>query len=483
MNKKPNIVFVRIAPWVKTLNPHPQDTPISYDIAYITALLDKTKYEIHLIDNYIESFTQEKLLNQILAKNPDVLLVTSEGATIKVARKLFEEVKKHLPQLPTAAFGRQLMYLPEILLGPDQAIDALILDEPELTAVKLIEAMAQQDDWKKVNGIAYWYDHGIKKNAPGEAIINFDTLPFMNHELFDSPKYRQVSQSARVLGKIRWGFMLTSLGCPYPCTFCSPSIRRSYGQKFRSRSPKLVADEMQFLKNRFGINAVCFADDVFTFDMKRAEALCEELIHRNLGIKWNVATRADRISRPLLAKMKKAGCDSVSLGIESGNERMIKHIQKSETKEQMSQAVRYLKELNIISNLTFIIGLPTETPEEMQDTFDFARQLRPTYAQFHYFTPYPGTPIYREYGLSYKDFDDGSHFNELKNNFSKIPDEVLRKALKDFYKNYYISPRFAWNYFRYKLPSAIFNLREELSLIKDAVKYMFQPQTPVASGW
>jgi radical SAM superfamily enzyme YgiQ (UPF0313 family) len=240
---------------------------------------------------------------------------------------------------------------------------------------------------------------------------------------------------------------------------------------------------MEHLKKRFGVNAVTFGDDVFSLDVKRSEAICDELISRRLGIKWAIATRADRVNPPLLKKMKEAGCDSIAIGVESGNERVLKHIKKGETKEQMTEAVRQIKELGIILNLTFIIGHPTETVEEMHDTFRFARELNPTYAQFHYFTPYPGTPAYIQYGLSYKDFDDGSHFNEVKSNFSKIPDPELKLALKDFYKHYYFSPRYAWNYLRYRLPYMVFNLGEEISLIKDSAKYMLRPQSPVATGW
>ena len=483
---KPNIVFVRVAPWFKVENPHPQDTPINYDIAYITAMMDPSKYQIHLIDSYIRPFTLESLTQAVLEKSPRVVLVTSEGATIRVARSLIEEIKKKNSSISTVAFGRQLMYLPEILLGPDRAVDALILDEPELTALELIDRMSQGADWKEVKGVTYWGANGeIRRTPAREMIQDVDRLPFMNHELFNSPKYRQVSQSVRIFGKVRWGFLLASRGCPYPCTFCAPSIRRSYGQKFRARSPKLVADEMEHLKNRFGVNAVAFGDDVFTLDMKHTEEFCDELIRRNLGIKWAIATRADRLTLPLLKKMRQAGCDSLALGIESGNPRVLTHIKKAETKERMEQAVREIQSLGFILNLTFIIGHPTETVEEMEDTFRFARGLNATYTQFHYFTPYPGTPTYREYGLTYKDFDDGSHFNEVKTNFSKIQDDRLKTALKDFYKDYYCSPRFALNYLRYRLPYAVFNLSQELSLVNDSAKFMFRPQTqtPVASGW
>lgn len=484
MDKKSNIVFVRIAPWFNVESPHPQDTPLSYDIAYITAMMDKGRYDIHLIDNYIHGFTPETLLAAVLAKKPDVLLVTSEGSTVRVARRLLEEVKKQRPDLPTVAFGRQLMYLPEILLGPDRAIDALILDEPEFTALELIDRMDTGADWRDIKGIAYWAPDGkIAKTAPREMIQDMDALPFLNHELFASPRYRQVSQAVRIFGPVRWGFLLTSLGCPYPCTFCAPSIRRSYGQKFRARSPQLIVDEMAYLKERFGVNAVTFGDDVFTLDMRHTEAFCDELIKRGLGIKWAIATRADRVTPALLKKMKEAGCDSLALGIESGNPRVLAHIKKGETKERMKEAVRDIQKLGFILNLTFIIGHPTETVVEMQDTFRFARELNATYTQFHNFTPYPGTPTYKEYGLSYKDFDDGSHYNEIKRNFSHIPDKELSRSLTDFYKRYYLSPRFALNYLKNRLPYAFFNLSQEFSLIKDSARYMFRPQSPVASGW
>ena len=301
MNPKPNILFVRIAPWFGVKNPHPQDTPVNYDIAYITAMMDKARYSVRLIDNYIRPHTVETLVQEILTQQPDVLLLTSEGATIRIARRILEAIKQAKPSLPTVAFGRQLMYLPEILLGTPPAVDALIIDEPEVTALEVIERMAQHSDWHDVSGIAYWEEPGaIRRTAPREMIRDLDSLPFMEHELFNSPRYRQISQAVRILGKVRWGFLLTTRGCPYPCTFCAPSIRRSYGQKFRVRSPKLIVDEMEHLKKRFGVNAVVFGDDVFTLDMRHTEAFCDELNARSLGIKWAIATRADRVTRPLL---------------------------------------------------------------------------------------------------------------------------------------------------------------------------------------
>jgi radical SAM superfamily enzyme YgiQ (UPF0313 family) len=240
---------------------------------------------------------------------------------------------------------------------------------------------------------------------------------------------------------------------------------------------------MVHLKESFGVNAVAFGDDVFTLDMNHTEAFCDELIARNLGIKWAIATRADRVNFWLLNKMKRAGCDSLALGIESGNSRVLAHIKKAETKERMLEAVRDIQKLRFILNLTFIIGHPTETIEEMRDTFRFARQLNATYTQFHYFTPYPGTPTYKEYGLNYRDFDDSSHYNKVKRNFSQIPDEELSCALTNFYKSYYLSPRFALNYLRNRLPYIVFNMSQEFSLIKDSAKFMFRAQSPVASGW
>jgi len=178
-----------------------------------------------------------------------------------------------------------------------------------------------------------------------------------------------------------------------------------FGPKVRFRSPGLVVDEIEKLQRDFGLAKINIVDDTFTVNHKHAQAVCEEMLRRNLKIEWSVFARVDRISKDLAQLMKRAGCEWVLFGVESADEGILKTIKKGITPEEVRRAVKIAAEAGINVFNSFILGLPGESWDTAQKSLTFGDELCQKYGAkygFHMLSPLPGTEIYeraKDYGI------------------------------------------------------------------------------------
>lgn len=195
-------------------------------------------------------------------------------------------------------------------------------------------------------------------------------------------------------------------------------------------------EEIHQLYKNYGIGGFGFRDDIFTHDMDRARELCDTIRAERLRINWMCETRVDRVDFDLLRRMKRAGCVTVEFGVESGNDDIRRKLRKITTKDQIRQAFRYCHELKIPSMAFFMIGTPWETPQTVEETIAFAKELRATMTIFFLATPFPGTELRKEFlkaGWNIpKNYDAYKHFIE-GSGFSMLKDEVQGKDLRSFY--------------------------------------------------
>jgi radical SAM superfamily enzyme YgiQ (UPF0313 family) len=188
-------------------------------------------------------------------------------------------------------------------------------------------------------------------------------------------------------------FIVTSRGCPAGCTYCIKHV--SYQYATRVRSPRLIMEEMWRLKS-LGIHNIHMYSDLFTVSREQVVELCKLMIEENIQIKWMSNSRVDFVDEEMLQLMGKAGCRLISWGIESGNEQILKHARKGAYPEKAERALRWAKQSGIMNWGYFIIGLPGETEETIQETISFAKKLPLDIALFHVAAPYPGTPFFFE---------------------------------------------------------------------------------------
>ncbi len=249
--------------------------------------------------------------------------------------------------------------------------------------------------FEDVAGISYRGPDGRAVQTSGPTVVSdLASLPFPARDLVDQRLYglSNLSNQLFVQGKGQKAkTMITSRGCPNRCTFCV--VHGSRQPRFNS--PERVVDEMEHLQKDLGANYVFVDDPLFLADPKRIEAICEEYRRRKLTIRWGGPAHVRYITPGLVRTMDAANCHDLSLGIESGVQRLLDEVRKGITVEQVETAVRTIKaHSRILTQGLFILGLPGETWDEALQTIRLARSLPLDMAQFSIFTPYPGSPLF-----------------------------------------------------------------------------------------
>jgi radical SAM superfamily enzyme YgiQ (UPF0313 family) len=202
-----------------------------------------------------------------------------------------------------------------------------------------------------------------------------------------------------------------------------------------------------------GIRDFLFYDDTFTVIRKRILAFCDEILHRGIKIRWDIRTRVDMVDEEVLRMLKKAGCKSIHYGVESGSDRILKVIKKGITVQKVKEIFALTRKTGIDTLAYFMIGLPSETAQDIQNTYDLAKELHSDYVHFSIFSPYPGTELYA-LGLE-KGILKGDIWREFARNPQadfKIPvweenfqREELNKMIVRFYKDFYLQPAYIFS--------------------------------------
>jgi len=463
---------------------HPRDIIPSFELLNIAAFLDQKKIKYKHFDNEIIQLNHFSFQKKILTKGKaDIYIIHFQPLVNQEIIDLISQLKKNNKNCIIIVFGPMIDHEPELFLKKSQA-DIAILGEPETTTFELIDIISKYKNKYlnqliklDVRGVAFFNHRKFIKNKARRPLIP-DELPFMAHHLLYDVKtsrknnYQVTSKTVFVRKKIKWGFLLSSRGCPFNCSFCSPSIRNSIGKNYRIQSPKRTADEIEFLVKNFAVNALSFEDDLFTLNKKRVIDLCKEIIDRKIQISWTVATRLDSLDLETVGWMKKAGCFGMSVGIESGSDRILSLINKGEKIKDLKKGMAILNKVGIAVTTNLIIGHPTETLNELRQTLSLAKSLKPIFIHLHYLTPYPGTKIFNQYKSKLTQFQDFSHWKAHEFNISAIKTEVLQKMMRQMYLKYYLNCSYLQTYLKYRYQYYIYNFRLELKFILSIIRYL-----------
>ncbi len=243
-----------------------------------------------------------------------------------------------------------------------------------------------------------------------------------------------------------------SRGCPYSCfNYCVYPLQQ--GRKLRLKDPEKILNEIRNLKKKFGVINYIFRDPVFSIDRKHTIKLLNKIIEANLEIKICIETHLKNIDDELANYLKEAGVKLIYVGIESAVEGVRKDSKRhSEANDKQIEKINYLEKIGIKVKAMYILGLPTDSKESFSKTLDYAQKVNSSYAQFSVFTPYPGTPIYKDYKdkITTKKFEDFTQWQLVFDhpNFSKKDiDNIMSSA----YRKYYLNPKWLIKYFKDKL--------------------------------
>lgn len=468
-NFRKRIHLLRLAPFLEFEKRHPQDVMPPLPLAYTAAILKNAAYDVALTDTWAHVMDFDTLFENLIKQPFDVLLVDFTTPVAQMARRLVMRLKE-ARSFTAIASGQHAAALPEHVLSDASPFDFCIRSEIEIALPQLLEALTNEKPYDKLAGLAFCAENGeMVLTSEREVLIDLDSLPSPDWSLFNLDSYVIHSAVIPSLKPLKWGFLLAGRGCPYACIYCSSTLRQSYGTRVRLHSAQRVVDEIENLI-ALGRNAFFFEDDTFSFDRDWVLALCDEIRSRGLRIKWAVQTRADRLDAELAREMRKAGCCAVTMGIESGSERILKLMKKGEDKAQMRRAVKAAKDAGLLTTLFFMLGNPTESESEIRKTFRFMKELSPFMIQVAFFTPYPGSSFYATERPDI-DFSRLSHYNDLPANVSRVSDERLKYWQSRFYRSHYFSPSFISRYLRHRAVAAVINPSERELLIK-ASKYI-----------
>lgn len=400
-------------------------------LAYVASFLEERGIECKIVDANILKLTNRCVLEEIKKFAPEIIGIHTNIVLARAGIELSKKIKEDLDKVVVIG-GPYATALVEKTLEESKA-DCIIRGEGERTMLDIIKNFS---DFKKVEGISYINEGEIVHNPDRDLIKDLDSLPFPAYHLLpDLENYRSRARKTPVAA------ILTSRGCPYGCIYCNKNI---FGRTFRARTPENIIEEIRLLVDKYGVRQIDILDDNFTFDIERAERTLDLIIDNgfDLAINCQNGVRADRLTEHLVHKMKKAGVFKVGIGIESGDENIIKVINKSLDLEKVKTAIEWFKREGIMVYGFFMIGLPGETKETMQKTIDFAKEVDPHIANFSIAIPFPGTKFYdmiEKEGRFTGKIDGTSGFYgeefyyELGEVNKKLALQYHRKAYREFY--------------------------------------------------
>jgi len=294
----------------------------------------------------------------------------------------------------------------------DPHFDYTVVGEGEITMLELCDALERGGDVSAVAGL--WYTEEPDPSSPLQVtaergwIDNLDALPWPARALLPPlDSYQMTMFQYR-----EWpaSTIYTSRGCPYSCIFCER--REILGNRFRVHSAHNVVDEIEHLRDDFGIREIFFYDDTFTLDARRVEAICQEMLRRQVRMSWNISTHIGTVTRDLLRLMREAGCWQIAYGIETGDPEVIRDILKGTDLDTVRERVQWTVDAGIEAKGLFMIGHPTDTPESINRTIEFARSLPIASANFKITTPFVGTPL-RDMAEGYGEIDTDDYRNYM----------------------------------------------------------------------
>jgi len=398
-------------------------------IAYIASVLEENGFEVDCVDAAFEKLGWKNIRQMISHKNPDIVGIPVTTIMFKQAIQTAKIIKEFDSNIKILMGGPHATTDPNSLLKY-KFVDFAIRGEGEYTTLELVKNF---NKIAKIRGLSYKKNRRIVHNPERNFITDLDELPYPARHFFDIKKYRgQFNDGIFYVGYKPQTHIMASRGCPFRCTFCS----KIFGRTLRLRNPIKVVDEMEMLKNDYGIKEVMFFDDNIFVNMKWIQNFCKELINRNLNISWKAQSRVE-ITEANLKLAKKSGCNYLFFGIESGSNRVLKLMKKDMNLRQAEKIFTMCHKFGINTHAFLIIGYPGERLNDIKKTEKFIRKVKPDSVSFFHATPFPGSELYdiiKKNGHRIPSYEDYYLIGDGKSGYeSEISKELLSKCIHNYF--------------------------------------------------
>jgi len=401
-------------------------------LAYIAAVLEENSIKVKILDAPALNMDFYKYRKAVSKLNVDVLGVQTTTPTINQALQVAQITKEEQSDCVITLGGYHATFMPNQILRQNDFVDIIVRNEGEYTTLDVVNAIENDKPLKNIDGINYRDGNILIETPQRPPIENLDALPFPARHLLPMDQYMIFGRKQQL------ATMICSRGCPMGCSFCASSAM--HGRRARFRSPENAVDELEQIVDAFRVNMIGFMDDTFTLYPNWVNKFCELIAKRDVDVTWGCTARVDRMGKQLLNRMKEAGCRTLLLGVESGNQGILNNVQKGATIDQARQTFKLARDIGMHTIASMTVGLPGETKVTADETMNFTRRVNPDYAIFSLATPYPGTKFFdlaEKMGLI--KVKDWTHFNLIMpvletTEFSLDELRAMQtKAFRDFY--------------------------------------------------
>jgi len=363
-------------------------------LGYLATAL-REKHEVQILDGIKEKLTLEKFADILRKGRYDIVGIHLFTYQIKLVSEYANLIKKILPDAKIVLGGPHPSCSPENIFEFFSEIDWAFKGEAEIGFAKLADLVSgnslSNEQLAGVPGLIWRNDGGTQVNTQ-VFVENLDELGQPSWDLLRPDTY-PLAPHGGFFKNYPIAPIMTTRGCPYSCTYCAGHLVS--GRKIRSRSVAHIIEEIKLLYDRYGIREIHIEDDNFTFNREAVKEFCRQLKVNNLKISWTCPNgiRLDTLDEELLLAMKDAGLYSVSVGIESGSDRILKAMKKNLNTAQIREKIGLIKKCGLAVSGFFILGYPSETKQEILQTIRFAVELDLDRAGFFIFKPFPGTEV------------------------------------------------------------------------------------------
>jgi anaerobic magnesium-protoporphyrin IX monomethyl ester cyclase len=435
-------------------------------LASISAYLTGHGLENDIVDCYAHPDSDRLIVDYLQRFRPAWIGFSCTTSSFFDGERLARLARQTIPGIKVVFGGVHVSSLKEQVLADYPSIDYVVAGEGEETLKELL--LASPEQLHAIQGIAFRAGDGrVQFTGRRAKLIDLDLLPFPDYAKLDG--YPQ-AYSLPIFNypRVPNASALSSRGCPYACSYCDRSV---FGRSFRYNSADYLYRHVRFLKTTYGVRHLNFYDDQFTFNRQRIVEFCRKMIDSPLGVSFNCAARAEHLDRELLLLMKKAGCWMISLGIETGDEELLAAHRKNPDLRMMREKINLIKESGIRVKGLLMMGLPGETEKSIRKSQAYVYSLPLDDFNLAKFTPFPGSPVYRDIknsgGLLGTFDEDWEKMDCMQ--FQFVPRGMGRERMEelfiDFYRSHFRRPRVLWGYVAmlWKSPDSWFRFLKNLS--------------------
>ena len=423
-----NPPYERIAPGYGFVK-HITNRSPSLGLLHLAAEVRQHGYDPTILESDILDLDAAAVAERVIAMRPAYVGITLFTVGVAGSVEICRRIRAALPDCRIIVGGPHISSMGPDTIARFGVFDVAVQGEGEKILVNLLRAFDDGADLADVHGIIYRDERGVRVNPADKTENVLDDLPFPAWDLLPNfPRAYPLAIYDYPVGPV--ATIAASRGCPFHCKFCDTS---TFGARVRYYSPEKVVEMMEHLRDRYGVRHVLFVDDLFLASRLRTTKFCELVIERGIQMTWSCAARVDTVRPDLLALMKRAGCWQISFGLETGSEEMLKKMDKVARVERSEAAVKETSEAGIRVKGLFMLGYPGETEASIEETKEFVSRIPMTIMNLTKFTPYPGSPVYRElYGTNIRE-DHWSKMNGM--NFVWTPDGIDANALDRHYQD------------------------------------------------